>query len=187
MTQTPQLASRIEPDRESFLDLIRPYYKKIDQVKHCMQCGTCTGGCPTAMLMDHTPRTLIYMINLGLKNEVLHSNTLWTCVNCYTCSVRCPRDIKVSEVFDALRALAFKLGYMPKNEQVYHNSFTKVMDRYGRVFEAELMIRYSMARDPLKLMKESFFGLDMIMKGKMHLLPTRVKGLPEDKIRFHNK
>ena len=54
-------AERVAPDREKLLT--------------CIQCGTCTASCPTAYAMDYTPRQLWRLIQLGLKEEVLRSNS----------------------------------------------------------------------------------------------------------------
>jgi heterodisulfide reductase subunit C len=185
MTTAAVTAIRIDPDREPFLDEIRAHCETVDRVAHCMQCGTCTGGCPTASIMEFTPRQMMYMVQLSMKEELLASRSIWNCVNCYTCSIRCPRDIKVSEILDALRAMALKAKAIPRTESVYHHSFTKVMERYGRVFEGELMMRFSLLCDPFKLMKESTLGLKMFRKGKLHMMPHRVQGLDKLNAPFH--
>ncbi len=42
----------------------------------CFQCGTCTAGCPTVYSMDYTPRQIMRMVNLGMKEQVLKSDTI---------------------------------------------------------------------------------------------------------------
>ena len=61
-------------------------------LERCIQCGTCGGSCPSGADMEHTPRGLFAMINAGMKNQVLRSNTPWYCVSCYYCTVRCPQQ-----------------------------------------------------------------------------------------------
>ncbi len=34
----------------------------------CFQCGTCTAGCPTVYAMDYTPRQILRMVNLGMRD-----------------------------------------------------------------------------------------------------------------------
>ena len=53
--------------------------------------------------MDYTPRQIIAMINLGMKEQVLESNTFWYCASCYHCTVRCPQDINITELMYALK------------------------------------------------------------------------------------
>ena len=68
----------------------------------CIQCGTCAGACPTANLMQHTPRKLIAMIREGMREEVLSSNSMWFCLSCYLCSIRCPAEVKPAELMQTL-------------------------------------------------------------------------------------
>ncbi|MCK4963241.1 MAG: 4Fe-4S dicluster domain-containing protein, partial [Anaerolineales bacterium] len=48
----------------------------------CLQCGTCGGSCPSGSDMDNTPRQIFAMINAGMRDDVLRSNTPWYCVSC---------------------------------------------------------------------------------------------------------
>jgi len=41
------------------------------EVSACIQCGTCTGGCPSGRRTAHNNRTLMKKIQLGLTEEVL--------------------------------------------------------------------------------------------------------------------
>ncbi|MDI6764956.1 MAG: disulfide reductase, partial [Thermodesulfobacteriota bacterium] len=43
----------------------------------CYQCLKCTAGCPTAPIMDIRPNSLIRMIQMGMKQEVLGSSAIW--------------------------------------------------------------------------------------------------------------
>jgi len=69
----------------------------------CDQCGTCSGGCPFIDEMDINPSQIMRMVLLGQEEEVLSSRTMWICASCFTCTVRCPRDLDLSKVSEALR------------------------------------------------------------------------------------
>ena len=69
----------------------------------CYQCGTCSATCPTAHAMDYSPRALWRLAELGQFDELLNSNTFWMCTACYSCTVRCPREIPISETMRQLR------------------------------------------------------------------------------------
>src|SRR4030042_73962 len=71
-----------------------------------LQCGPCGGSCPSGADMDHTPRALFAMINSGMREEVLRSNTPWYCVSCYYCTSRCPKEIPITEIMYTLKRLA---------------------------------------------------------------------------------
>ena len=76
-----------------------------ERVSACYQCGTCSGSCPTAVLMDYNPRRMLHMLRLGQGERVLHSRAIWLCTSCYSCTSRCPREIKISDAILGLRRL----------------------------------------------------------------------------------
>src|ERR1700690_1813762 len=61
----------------------------------CIQCGTCSGTCPMSTYMDFTPRKIIAMVRAGFRDEVLSNHTVWICASCYSCTVECPKSIKI--------------------------------------------------------------------------------------------
>jgi heterodisulfide reductase subunit D len=77
-----------------------------ERVIACYQCGTCSGSCPTATAMDYNPRRILHMLRLGLGERVLRSQAIWLCTSCYSCTARCPREIKITETMLGLRRLA---------------------------------------------------------------------------------
>jgi len=98
----------------------------------CIQCGMCGGSCPLGHVMDYTPRRIIQLAREGLLDAVLRSTTPWLCVSCYTCTARCPGDLKITDVlFPALRDAAMAAGVQPPPEM------KKALDntyRYGNPF-----------------------------------------------------
>lgn len=81
----------------------------------CYQCGSCAGGCPIGKITDsYKPRQIIRMTLLGLKNEVLSSDSIWLCASCYTCQERCPQGVEIADLMLALRNIAVNSGYVPK-------------------------------------------------------------------------
>jgi len=85
-----------------------------EKILRCFQCGTCTSDCPVARYSDtYRPRTIIRMAQLGLRDRVLNSDTLWLCAACFTCTDRCPQDVEVASVIRVLRNLAAEKGCVP--------------------------------------------------------------------------
>jgi heterodisulfide reductase subunit D len=84
-----------------------------ERVAACYQCGTCSGSCPTAPAMDYTPRRMLHMLRLGLGERVLRSRAIWLCTSCYSCTARCPREIRISDAMISLRSLAVERGLDP--------------------------------------------------------------------------
>jgi heterodisulfide reductase subunit C len=42
----------------------------------CYQCGKCTAGCPAAFAMDYPPRQVIRLLQLGLVDQALASESI---------------------------------------------------------------------------------------------------------------
>ena len=132
----------------------------------CMQCGICAGSCPVSHEMDYTPRQLVRMIQLGMKEEVLNSNTIWICTTCFSCSVRCPRGIRPTELMEALKPMAIAEGVKNKNS-MFDGVFSDVVMKNGRASEFLLISKYSL-REP-EMVKQVPFGLALISRGKLPL------------------
>jgi len=82
----------------------------LEELRTCIQCGTCSASCPTGYAMDYTLRLLWKLIQLGLRDEVVNSRTFWLCTTCKACTVRCPRGIDLTETMVMLRRYAIKEG-----------------------------------------------------------------------------
>jgi heterodisulfide reductase subunit C len=98
----------------------------------CFQCGTCTASCPVKVVDESfNARRIIRMALLGLKEEVLKSEFIWLCSTCYTCYERCPKDVKITEVMNAIKNIAVREGYI-------HPSFkaqVELLKEHGRLIE----------------------------------------------------
>jgi len=148
----------------------------------CYQCLKCTVGCPTAPYMDIRPNSLIRMIQMGMKKEVLESGAIWFCVYCQTCGTRCPNEIHIGILMDALREMAMEEGVhaKEKNIHLFHEAFIHSIGRGGRAHEVTMLMEYMLkSRD---LMKGSLIpGVKLFLKGKFPLLPSFIKGRGEIK------
>lgn len=83
-----------------------------DNIKLCFACGTCTAGCPvSAVDPDYNPRKIIRQVLLGMRKEVLSSPVIWRCVQCYSCTAKCPQNVKFRDVAKVLRQMAVEEGY----------------------------------------------------------------------------
>ncbi|MHC5040595.1 MAG: 4Fe-4S dicluster domain-containing protein [Planctomycetota bacterium] len=74
----------------------------------CMQCGTCSGGCPVVDDMDLSPRLIMGLAHLGIRNRILEANTAWLCATCETCHVRCPRGLDIPRLMEAIRQISLR-------------------------------------------------------------------------------
>lgn len=92
----------ITPETKAFATKVKELSGQ--EVLSCYQCGECSGGCPMASEMDLLPSTVIRFVQLG-QEEVLRSETIWLCSSCFTCFVRCPQQIDIAKVMEALRQI----------------------------------------------------------------------------------
>ena len=85
-----------------------------EQMAACFMCRTCTASCPiTAVNERFNPLRIIRMALYGLKREVLESDFVWLCSNCYACQERCPQGVSITEVMTLLKNMAVKEGHAP--------------------------------------------------------------------------
>jgi len=152
-----------------------------EKIPTCMQCGICAGSCPVSHEMDYTPRELVRMVELGLKKEVLGSNTIWICTTCFSCSVRCPRGIRPTELMEILRPIAIAEGIKNKNAK-FDKVFSGVVKKNGRASEFLLISKYSLSEPGM--IKQVPFGLSLIAKGKLPLYIDKMGDVRELKALF---
>ncbi len=77
-------------------------------IKQCMQCGTCSASCPMEEGMDMSPRKVMHLTQMGLREYVEGANTVWICASCHTCEARCPRGVDLPKVMEAIRLLTLR-------------------------------------------------------------------------------
>lgn len=94
---------KINPQDISITSIQRINELSGENVKLCVQCGTCTGACPMADEMDYFPRKVMHFSQFGLLDNMRDINSYWKCASCHSCSVRCPRGIDIARVMEALR------------------------------------------------------------------------------------
>ncbi|MDD5225318.1 MAG: 4Fe-4S dicluster domain-containing protein [bacterium] len=149
--------------------------KSRTRVSACFQCLKCTGGCPVTFAMDIMPNQVIRMIQLGLKDDVLKSSTIWVCASCETCTTRCPNDIDIAHVMDTLRqaALAEKIPPAEKEIAAFHRIFLLTIQVLGRLYEPG-MLGVLKAWTRVLNRGEIKLGWNMFRKGKMRIFPRGV-------------
>ena len=137
----------------------------------CFQCKKCSSGCPVAKIARSRPSEIIRQLHLGAGNELLESDLVWTCVSCETCSARCPMEINVAAVMDALRKLALERGASKQegNVPLFNRAFLKTVETFGRTYEIGLVAAYKLRTGKWMADTEKF--PTMLAKGKIALLP----------------
>ena len=151
----------------------------------CYQCGVCTGSCPTADKMRYGPRKIMHMVHLGIVDRALRSPDIWYCVSCYSCSVRCPQGVPVSDVMSVLRNMSIEQGLAEDNEATFSQLFLRILEEHGRMYEPEVMLRYfSSVLDVDAMVKIMPLGISMYLKSKIGLLPERIRN-PRELTEIH--
>ncbi len=145
----------------------------------CYQCLSCGGGCPVVEAMEYNPNQIIRMVQRGMRREVLESRAIWLCVGCYSCLSQCPNRVNIPAMMDALREMALESGVKVGEPGImeFHRAFLGEVKRWGRVYELGLMMRYKLATR--RLFQDIGVGLKMMGKGRMELLPSRVKDIKQ--------
>jgi quinone-modifying oxidoreductase subunit QmoC len=126
-------------------NFLREVEEKVDDghwVKMCMQCGVCAGSCTFGPDWEHTPQKIFMMIRAGKREEVLSSHSMWLCTSCYSCMVRCPRELPITHIMHGLASYAHRLGLAPKNQPTRDFSliFWENCTKTGRVNELRMTI-----------------------------------------------
>lgn len=150
-----------------------------DRLRRCIQCGTCSGSCPVSYAMDVQPRQLVAFFRAGDLESILRSRTIWICASCYACTVRCPAGIKVTELIYGLKRLALDRRLKSRSFPIYALSeeFVRVVNRYGRNQELELVARYFMRVAPHRLLRMLPLGLRLLGTGRMPWRTHRVRDI----------
>jgi heterodisulfide reductase subunit C len=145
------------------------------QVAHCYQCGNCTAGCPLTFAFDFPVHQIMRLVQVGQKARVLGSHSIWLCATCETCTTRCPREIDVARVMDVLRMMARREGTVSEEGvQAFYDSFLDSVKGHGRLYELGVIMKYNLHTK--RLFADSALGPHLLGKGKIHILPERIKG-----------
>lgn len=141
-------------------------------VKECYQCGKCSAGCPIGTDMDMPPNQVIRLLQLGLVDEAFKSSTAWLCASCETCTTRCPREVDLAAVMDAVRNVALREGIRPPERAVslFNRIFLSIIKRYGRVFEMELIGMFNTGT--FDFFKDFTKAPKLLFKGRLKLWPS---------------
>jgi heterodisulfide reductase subunit C len=103
------------------------------------------------------------MAQLGLKDRVLNSDTLWLCAACFTCTDRCPQGVEVASVIRVLRNLAAERGVVPT---VFREQAACILDS-----------GYAYKIPELRIKKRETQGLPPLPKGNPEKIRKALKGI----------
>jgi heterodisulfide reductase subunit C len=145
-------------------------------VELCFHCHKCTSGCPVAEEMRYGPDQILLMVQLGPSERLLRCADIWLCAGCEACATRCPNEIDIARVMDALRQIALAQGVRVADPSSvkFHRLFLFLVEQLGRMNEAGLLGAHKVWTG--NLFGDLDSGARMILKGKIPLVPHVAKG-----------
>jgi heterodisulfide reductase subunit C2 len=150
----------------------------------CYQCSKCSSGCPVAARAGLKPHELVRLVQLDQRETVLSSRFIWECTSCHTCATRCPQQVDIAAINDALRAISRAAGAVTSETTVpvFNDAFLAGVRKRGRIYELGLMATYKLRTG--RLLDDVAKGPMMLAKGKLPLTGPRVGGADARKALF---
>ncbi len=107
------------------------------QLNLCIQCGTCTGGCPVKFRSPLNMRRLVRQAAFTDNPASLFKRPeLWACTTCSTCTLRCPTGVKNVDLIMGIRNFLARQGEVPstirealENTLLHGNPWGRFRDR----------------------------------------------------------
>ena len=150
-------------------------------ISACFGCRKCSNGCPVQFAMDLYPCQVVRYAQLGQEDRLKDCETIWVCSSCQTCVTRCPNDVDIPRLMDYLKETVAgeRRPTLQKRVLQFHRTFLREIKTRGRVFEASLitrqMIRSGDFVNPGKVIKTARLGVAMLRRGRLRIIPDRVK------------
>lgn len=113
-----------------------------EHIDRCWQCGSCTNACTVnAVDADFNPRFWIYLIRLGMEEELLRDrDIIWQCVSCNKCTYACPRDVNPEGVMKATAHWLELKGHTAKSPSTHFDeAFTESIIATGKIEEGRVL------------------------------------------------
>jgi Fe-S oxidoreductase len=108
------ICHRAETAHEQAMKIDPKTFIKDYQLNLCIQCGTCTGGCPVKWRSPLNMRRLVRQSYVEIDPSSLFKKPeLWACTTCSTCSLRCPAGVKNVELIMGIRNYLANKGEVP--------------------------------------------------------------------------
>jgi Fe-S oxidoreductase len=97
--------------------------ESVNRILTCIQCGKCTGSCPES---GKTPFNIRMIVRKKQFKYEIAEELPWYCTSCSACTIRCPRDVKPSEVIIDIRSALVEDGRIPVSiQKALENTFVQ--------------------------------------------------------------
>jgi len=99
----------------------------LEMMRQCVACSACKDDCPASKISNESwkPHEIFQKILAGRLDEVLCSEQIWKCLDCYTCSELCGQGIGMNRFFRQLRELALGRETAPESVKAAIDIFKK--------------------------------------------------------------
>jgi quinone-modifying oxidoreductase subunit QmoC len=141
----------------------------VDDLRACLQCGTCSAVCPMSDYMDLLPRQMVAMLHAGRADEVVRDRSIWVCTSCYACTVECPKQIPITDAIYALKRESMRGRLYPRRfpSPVMVRAFVDSVDRRGRSTESWISVSLYLQTRPFELLRNAPLALRLLRAGRM--------------------
>ena len=121
---------------------------------------------------------LVSSEKLWENKRSLNANTVWLCVSCYSCTVRCPAGIPFTDVMYELKRLEVDKG-LSKDAPAptMAKAFAETVDQHGRNVETKLLRKYFLRTNPFKALAQVPLAMKLFFRGRLEIFPRTIKGL----------
>lgn len=166
---------RYVSDYDADLQRVIERYPGAENVSRCWQCGSCTNSCTmNAVNPDFNPRYWIYLVNIGLEEELLKDRDIvWQCVSCMKCTNVCPKDVRPESVMKAIQHWMEDEGHVPPSPSTQFDAeFTRQCLERGRIEDTEVVTNHlkQTGEDLVALVKSGWLGVMIARMNKWPLL-----------------
>jgi heterodisulfide reductase subunit C len=150
-------------------------------VRDCYQCGNCSAGCPAAFTFDITPNQIMRMLQVGAVDRVLDSKAVQLCVQCLTCTARCPRNVDIAGIIEDLKTIVVaQERKVPEHVTTFNKTFLDAIARYGQLPEFyDMAMFYTKLMNPKMALGNVGLMKPVMAKRKMPIMPHKAKGADE--------
>ncbi len=104
---------------EKFWNAVKSDFRFNEYLRGCLNCGVCTSGCPAAKFYDFGPREMIQYMMRDEADKIWEftNKKVWACVQCYTCSMRCPFNNEIAGLIMLLREYSVQFA-LPSAKEI---------------------------------------------------------------------
>ncbi|BDC17245.1 4Fe-4S dicluster domain-containing protein [Acidianus sp. HS-5] len=123
LTEEQRDLDTLPPDQrqlaEEFWKTVKSDFRFNESLRGCLNCGVCTSGCPAAKFYDFGPREMIQYMMRDEADKIWQftNEKVWACVQCYTCSMRCPFNNEIAGLIMLLREYAVQFA-LPSAKEI---------------------------------------------------------------------